>query len=131
METQGSLTGSSDDAFEADQPDLIEMTDEDGQTVLFEILDYFFYNGEEYAILTEYEDEKNATPDQDAQCAQGNESEEQEEIDCYVMRVVPTTGDHDEELEEFVPVEDQALEAVLMQIASTRLEAEDDPDDEV
>ena len=32
--------------------DMIEMTDEEGNTTLFKILDYFFYNGDEYAILT-------------------------------------------------------------------------------
>ena len=117
----------SDEAYE---PDVIEMTDDEGNTILFEIIDYFFYNGEEYAILTEAEDEEDAAQGQDAQCAPADESEEQEEIDCYIMKVVATTDEHDEEYEEFVPVEDQALEAKLMQIASTRLNADDDPDDE-
>ena len=117
----------SDEAYE---PDVIEMTDDEGNTILFEIIDYFFYNGEEYAILTEAEDEDNAEQSEDAQCAPDDESEEQEEIDCYIMKVVTTTDEHGEELEEFVPVEDQALEAKLMQIASTQLNADDDQDDE-
>ena len=33
--------------------DVIEMTDEEGNTILFSIIDYFFYNGEEYVILTD------------------------------------------------------------------------------
>ena len=37
--------------------DMIEMTDEEGNTTLFKILDYFFYNGDEYAILTDSIDE--------------------------------------------------------------------------
>ena len=35
---------------------VIEGTDEDGNKVLLQVLDYFFYNGEEYAILTDAED---------------------------------------------------------------------------
>ena len=127
QEAQDFTAPASDEAIE---PDVIEMTDDEGNTILFEIIDYFFYNGEEYAILTEAEDGDNAEQSADAQCAPDDESEEQEEIDCYIMKVVSTTDEHGEELEEFVPVEDQALEAKLMQIASTRLNADDDPDDE-
>ena len=127
QEEQDFTARESDEAYE---PDLIEMTDEDGNTILFEIIEYFFYNGEEYAILTEAEDEEDAEQSADAQCAQGDESEEQEEITCYIMKVVATTNQDGEEFEEFVPVEDQALEAKLMQIASTRLNADEDPDDE-
>ena len=35
---------------------VIECTDEDGNKVLLQVLDYFFYNGEEYEILTYAED---------------------------------------------------------------------------
>ena len=59
--------------------DMIEMTDEEGNTTLFKILDYFFYNGE---------------------------------------------------LEEFVPVEDQKLEAKLMEIATLKLNDDEQADDE-
>lgn len=116
-----------DDAFEADLADLIEMTDEDGNTTLFEIVDYFFYNGEEYAILTEADASE---AEQVAQCAPEDEADEQEEVSCYIMKVVQATDDAGEEIEEFVPVEDQALEAKLIEIASTRLNADDDLDDE-
>ena len=127
QEAQDFTAPASDEAYEAD---VIEMTDDEGNTILFEIIDYFFYNGEEYAILTEAEDGENAEQSADVQCAPDDESDEQEEIDCYIMKVVSTTDEHGEEYEEFVPVEDQALEAKLMQVASTRLNADDDPDDE-
>ena len=127
QEAQDFTAPESDEAFEAD---VIEMTDDEGNTILFEIIDYFFYNGEEYAILTEAEDGDSAEQNADAQCAPDDEADEQEEIDCYIMKVVSTTDEHGEEFEEFVPVEDQALEAKLMQVASTRLNADDDPDDE-
>ena len=127
QEAQDFNAPASDEAYE---PDVIEMTDDEGNTILFEIIDYFFYNGEEYAILTEAEDGENADQGTDAQCAPDDESDEQEEITCYIMKVVATTDENGEEFEEFVPVEDQALEAKLMQIASTRLNELDDPDDE-
>lgn len=132
-ETQ-ELSGAYDGGYEAD---VIEMTDDEGNTTLFEIVDYFFYNGEEYAILTESGDEEPCDCEACAsqqetvvQCAQGDEAEEQEEITCYIMKVVQSVDDDGEEIEEFVPVEDQALEAKLMDIANTKLNADDDLDDE-
>jgi hypothetical protein len=101
------------------EEDIIEMTDEEGNTILFKIIDYFFYNGEEYAILTDSNDED--TTDADA---------EDEGIACYVMKIVATTDESGEELEEFVPVEDQALEAKLMEIASMKLNSDEEADDE-
>ena len=68
--------------------DVIEMTDEEGNTILFSIIDYFFYNGEEYAILTDSNDED--TTDADA---------EDEGIACYVMKIVAMTDESGEELE--------------------------------
>ena len=93
--------------------DMIEMTDEDGNVTLCRILDYFFYNGNEYAILTD-----------------SNEDDTTEAIECFVMQIVPETGDDGEELEAFVPVEDQKLEARLMEIATTKLNDDEEADDE-
>ena len=85
--------------------DMIEMTDEEGNTTLFKILDYFFYN-----------------IDEDTTGA--------DRVDCYVMKIVPTTDESGEELEEFVPVEDQKLEAKLMEIATLKLNDDEQADDE-
>ena len=38
---------------EHEELDLITVTDENDNEVTLEVIDYFFYNGEEYAILTE------------------------------------------------------------------------------
>ena len=105
--------GMDEDVILDTDEDIIEMTDEDGNVTLFRILDYFFYNGEEYAILTD-----------------SNDDDTTEAVDCYVMKIVPTTDENGEELEEFVPVEDQALEAKLMEIASMKLNSDEDADDE-
>lgn len=116
---------------ETQELDLIEMTDDEGNTILMEVVDYFFYNGEEYVILTDSIHDEDCDCDEchehehDEQCACGCEDEEAEEITCYIMKVIESTVDG-EEVEEFVPVEDQALEAKLIEIATTKLNAEDD-----
>ncbi len=102
-----------EDVIVETEQDIIEMTDEDGNVTLFTILDYFFYNGEEYAILTD-----------------SNDKDTTEAVDCYVMKIVPMTDENGEELEEFVPVEDQKLEARLMEIATTKLNDDEEADDE-
>lgn len=113
--------------------DIIEMTDDEGNTILMQVVDYFFYNGDEYVILTDSIDDDECECECDhehgEECACGCcDDEEAEEITCYIMKVVESTVDG-EEVEEFVPVEDQALEAKLIEIATTKLN-EDDPDEE-
>ena len=98
------------------EPDLIVMTDEEGNSITMQVLDYFFYNGEEYVILTD-------------DVAEGDEDEEAEEIDCYVMKVITSTDENGEEMEEFAPIEDPDLEARLIEVASTRMN-EDDEEEE-
>jgi len=97
------------------EPDIIEMTDDEGNTILMQVVDYFFYNGEEYVILSD-------TIDEDDELAP-------EEINCYIMHVLntedPTTG---EELEEFEPVEDPDLESKLIEIATAQLNEDDEPE---
>ena len=113
LEQGGIEGGMNEDVIMDTDEDIIEMTDEDGNVTLFRILDYFFYNGEEYAILTD-----------------SNDDDTTEAVDCYVMKIVPTTDEDGEELEEFVPVEDQKLEAKLMEIATTKLNDDENADDE-
>ena len=77
--------------------------------------EYFRQEGDEYAILTDSIDEDTTGADR---------------VDCYVMKIVPTTDESGEELEEFVPVEDQKLEAKLMEIATLKLNDDEQADDE-
>ena len=85
---------------ELDVRDVIEFTDDEGNTLPLEVVDYFFYNGEEYASLRE--------PD-------GGEDA------LYVMKVNSFTDETGEEMEEFVPPADELLEA-LLGVARTRFE---------
>lgn len=124
---------------ESEELDVIEMTDDEGNTILMQVVDYFFYNGEEYVILTDSIDDDECDCDEchhehehehDEQCACGcDDIDETAEITCYIMKVIESTVDG-EEVEEFVPVEDQALEAKLIEIATTKLNADDEPEEE-
>ncbi len=86
------------------EPDTITFEDEEGNEYEFEVRDYFFYNGDEYALLTEV-----------GQTADENGEE------CIVCRVDAVTNENNEEDEEFVLVEDESLAEKLIEIANTRL----------
>ena len=86
------------------EPDTIIFEDEDGKEYEFIVRDYFFYNGEEYALLTEM----------------GQEADENGE-ECIVCKVVAAEGEDGEEDEEFELVEDEALAEKLIEIANTRV----------
>ncbi len=94
------------------EEDVIVFEDEDGQEYEFSVVDYFFYNGEEYALLTE----------------NGTEGTEQEG-ECIVCKVVPVTGEDGAEDEEFELVEDEELAQKLIDIANTHM-AEDEEEEE-
>lgn len=120
-----------------EQLDLITGTDEDGNEVTLQILDYFFYNGDEYAILTDaVEDGCDCAEcedhDHEHACDCGCDAcdGEHDEITCYIMKVVPSKDENGEEFDDFVPVEDEALEAKLIEVATTKLNADEELDDE-
>ena len=100
-------------AFEGMEPDTIIFEDEDGNEYEFTVRDYFFYNGDEYALLTEVTD--------------GEEDEENQE--CIVCRVVAETEEDGEETESFVPVEDESLAQKLVDIFNTKM-ADEEKEDE-
>ena len=93
------------------EPDIIEMTDDEGNTILMEVIDYFFYNGDEYVILTD------SVSDEESE-------EEEEEVNCYVMKVVVTKDESGEEFESFEPIEDEKLESKLIEVASNVLDGD-------
>ena len=116
-----------------EEQDFIVGTDEDGNEVELQVLDYFFYNGEEYAILTEaVEDcccDECADHEHEHECDCGcEECDENDEITCFIMKVIASKDENGEEYDEFVPVEDEALEAKLIEVATTKLDEENDLD---
>lgn len=78
--------------------DLVVFEDDDGNELTMEVLDYLFYEGKEYALLTEYNEDG---------------YDEDDDLEAFVMEVRPL--EDDEENEEFVPV-DEALAERLMEI---------------
>ncbi len=89
--------------------DLVVLTDEDGNELTMEVLDYFFYEGQEYAVMTDY--------DEDAP----EDEEEDQQRDAFIMKVQPVGEDE----EEFVPIEDE-LSDKLIEFVNTELYAGDD-----
>ncbi len=103
--------------------DLVVFVDEDGNEKTMEVLDYFFYEGTEYAVLTEY-DESGEEHVHTADC------DHVHDIDAFIMKVVPVEDDQ----EEFMAIEDEALMDKLIDFVQNELydgeDSEDDEDDE-
>lgn len=75
------------------EKDLVVFEDDNGNEFTMEVLDYLFYEGKEYAVLAEMDENENG------------------QREAYVMEVVPVGDD----MEEFVPV-DEALAEKLIDI---------------
>lgn len=84
---------------EEERLDIIEGTDEDGNRVLLTVEQYFFYNGEEYVLLRQVEDEAQpADPDKQT---------------LYVMRVSVSKDEDGEEIEDFEPVDEELAQRLI------------------
>ena len=75
------------------EKDLVVIEDDKGNEFTLEVLDYMFYEGKEYAVLAEMNENNDG------------------QREAYVMEVVPVGDD----MEEFVPV-DEALAEKLIDI---------------
>ena len=93
------------------EEDIIDFEDEDGNVIPFEVIDYVFYNGEEYALLVEVTDE---------------EETDEEKQECIVCRIVTETEENGEESESFEPVEDEATAQKLVDIFNTKMADEEE-----
>ena len=112
-------------ADEMDQ-DLIEGLDEEGNKVLLEVVRYFFYNGEEYVVLGDAQQNSECGCDCE-QCdhdhGDDGDDDEEEPVDLYIMKVVESE-ENGEEMEEFVPVEDEALLEKLIEVVQADFESD-------
>ena len=93
-----------------EERDLIVLTDEDDNEMTMEILDYFFYEGNQYALMVEF------TGDED-----DGDGAEQE---AYIMQVNPVGEDQ----EEFVAVDEDLMPA-LIDFVENELFADADEDE--
>lgn len=107
--------------------EIVEFSDEDGNALLLEVLDCFFYNGEEYAVLADVEEEEAC------ECGCGHEHEHGEDCEheqsLYIMKIETSTDENGEEIEEFIPVEESLMDA-LVEIVQTRFFEDDDEDED-
>ena len=118
-------------AEDMEDQDFIEGVDEDGNKVLLQVVRYFFYNGEEYVVLGDAQQEDECgchCGECEQSCDEDDGEDDEETVNLYIMKVVPS-GD-DEETEEFVPVEDEALLEKLIEVVQTDFEKEEALDDE-
>lgn len=88
--------------------DIIELEGEDGEALKLCVERYFFYNGDEYVLLSD-------------DCGQSDG----EEISHYVMKVQPLPDENGEEMEEFVPVDEDLMEQLIQVVEATFEEDED------
>ena len=96
-----------------EERDVVEFVDDEGNTLLLEVMDYFFYNGEEFAAL----------------CDAKEEGDESDEDGVYIMKINSFTDENGAEMEEFVPPEEALIEK-LISIVQARFDGEDDEDEE-
>lgn len=102
-----------------DERDLVVFEDDAGNELTMEVLDYFFYEGNEYALLTEAAEACESC--EDGEC-EGCESLGE----TYVMQIVPVGEDE----EEFVPVDDELADKLKELIESGLYDDGETLDDE-
>jgi hypothetical protein len=96
-----------------EERDVVEFVDDEGNTLMLEVMDYFFYNGEEFAAL----------------CEASEDGEEPEDDGVYIMKINSFVDENGEEMEEFVPPAEELMEK-LIAVVRTRFMDGDDEDDE-
>ena len=92
--------------------DLVVFEDDNGNELKMEVLDYLSYEGKQYALLAEYNE--NASDD--------------DVVEAFVMEIVEVEGD--DEMEEFVPVDEELAEKLIEIFQSTDFEEIGEFDDE-
>ena len=88
--------------------DIIELEGDDGSPIRLCVERYFFYNGDEYVLLSDACD-----------------VEDEAEVSRYVMKVQPMEGEGNEDMEEFVPVDEDLMEQ-LVSVAEAIYDAADE-----
>ena len=114
-----------------EERDIVVFTDDEGNDFELEVMDYFFYNGQEYAVLSDANAECDCDcEDEDCDCCEDEDCDCCEDQEVYIMKIVQMEDD----MEEFIPVEDESLMEKLIAIVQRRFDGEevgDDPDEEI
>lgn len=98
-----------------EERDLVVFEDDQGNELTMEVLDYLFYEGEEYALLAELGDDK--CSDCESESCEGCDSPRE----AFVMQVV----DAGDDMEEFVPVEEALAEKLIDIIQNSDFDEEE------
>ena len=84
-----------------EERDLVVFEDDDGNELTMEVLDYFFYEGQEYALMAEAQEDCEACEKSCEDCDAAR--------DIFVMRVDKVGEDE----EEFVPIDDDLSDKLV------------------
>lgn len=96
-----------------EERDLVTFSDDEGNEFELEVIDYFDYEGQEYAVLID--------PADGCDC-EDEECECEHEVEVYIMKLVV-----DGEFEEFLPADEDKMDA-LTAVVEERMEAWDAED---
>ncbi len=110
-----------------EERDLVVFSDDEGNEFELEIVDYFDYEGQEYAVLVDPESGCGCgcgCECEDEACEDKAEHDHEHGSEVYIMKIV-VNG----EFEEFLPADEDKMEA-LSKIVEERFEAMEDEDDE-
>ena len=99
-----------------EERDYVVFTDDDGNEFELDVIDYFDYHDEEYAILVDTQSCPECECECDEECE--DECEHEHELGIYVMKIIVN---EEEETEEFVPPADEDMDA-LAEIVESRLD---------
>jgi hypothetical protein len=116
--------------MQEEERDLVTFTDDDGNEFDLEVLDYVFYQGEEYAVMVNPQDEEDCGHEHGEDCDHAHDGCDCDECEgheqeVYIMKVVKVG----EDMEEFVPI-DEEIADTLIEIVQTRFEGDFDAEDE-
>lgn len=100
--------------------DLVVFEDDQGNRIEMEVLDYLFYEGKEYAFLAEFDGGKCDG------CEEKSCEECEDKREGFVMEVVPL----DDDMEEFVPVDDELAEKLIDIFVNSDFDEDYDDDED-
>ena len=106
-----------------EERDLVVFSDDEGNEFELEIVDYFDYEGQEYAVLVDPESGCSCgcgCECDDEECEGEHEHEHEHGAEVYIMKIV-VNGEY----EEFLPADEDKMEA-LSKIVEERFEEMDD-----
>lgn len=107
--------------MENNELDLVVFQDDQGNEITMEVIDYFFYEGDEYAMLTDYDENDNCATCAGTDCSDCDKTDE-----VIIMKVVPVGEDE----EEFLPVDEKLAEKLIEMLEDGAFDDDFDDEDE-